>query len=193
MLDELIWKYQIIAFEHVLFALVRGHRERDTTALKILDYLLLKSENFSERVEYFVSLKFEPRYWVEDDHYDKMMKYLEKYPEFFQYEAYAMNGYENGNSELNPPSATNMPIYYSTIIRRTLPILDIVIGRLIELGEKEFLVRLLDKYRYLYRYHQTLLAFVRDLLCYYYSVPIIRERAFCKRLIRLLGEYIHLF
>ncbi|CAJ0826096.1 9127_t:CDS:10, partial [Entrophospora sp. SA101] len=186
MLDELIWKYQIVAFEHVLFALVRGHREKDTTAFQILDYLLFKSKNFSERVEYFISLNFEPRYWIEDDHYNKMMKYVERYPEFFQYEAYAMDGYENIISELKPPSVTNMPIYYSTVIRRTLPILDIVIGKLIEFGEKELLIKLLDKYRLLYRYHQTLLAFVRDLLCYYYSVPIVREKAFCKRLIRLL-------
>ncbi|CAG8480170.1 6506_t:CDS:10, partial [Dentiscutata heterogama] len=186
MLDELIWKYQILAFEHVLFALVKGHSEVNTTAIGILDYLLFKSEEFSGRVEYFIFLKFSHRYWTEDDHHDKLTKYLEKYPEYFQYEAFAMDGYETVNKPLEPPLVTNMPIYYTTAIRRSLPILDIVIGRLIEFGQQEMLAKLLDKYRQLYRYHQTPLAFVRDLLHYYYSAPALRDQSISTRLIKLL-------
>ncbi|CAG8438128.1 11243_t:CDS:10 [Acaulospora colombiana] len=146
MLDELIWRYQILAFEHVLFALVRGHSETNATAFGILDYLLFKSEGFSERVSYFISLKFSHRYWVEDDHHDKLMKYLERYPEYFQYEAYAMDGYEMVNKPLEPPLDTHMPIYYTNSIRKSLPILDIVIGRLVEFGEQKMLIKLLDEY-----------------------------------------------
>ncbi|CAG8456893.1 3464_t:CDS:10 [Cetraspora pellucida] len=183
MLDELIWKYQILAFEHVIFALVKGNCEINTTAIGILNYLLFKSEEFSGRVGYFISLKFSHRYWTEDDHHDKLMKYLEKYPEYFQYEAFAMNDYK---TVLEPPLATNMPIYYTTAIRRSLPILDIVIGRLIEFEQQKMLADLLDKYRLLYRYHQTPLAFVRDLLHYYYSAPVLRDQSISTRLIKLL-------
>ncbi|CAG8485439.1 14772_t:CDS:10 [Dentiscutata erythropus] len=186
MLDELLWKYQILAYEHVLFALVKGHSEVNTTAIGILDYLLFKSEEFSGRVEYFISLKFSHRYWTEDDHHDKLTEYLKKYPEYFQYEAFAMDGYETVNKPLEPSLVTNMPIYYTTAIRRSLPILDIVIGRLIEFGQQEMLAKLLDKYRHLYRYHQTPLAFVRDLLHYYYSAPALRDQSISTRLIKLL-------
>ncbi|KAF0460889.1 mediator complex subunit 23-domain-containing protein [Gigaspora margarita] len=186
MLDELIWKYQILALEHVLFALVKGHSEVNATAIGILDYLLFKSEEFSGRVEYFISLKFSHRYWTEDNHHDKLTNYLERYPEYFQYEAFAMDGYETVNKSLDPPLVTNMPIYYTTVIRRSLPILDIVIGRLIEFGQQEMLAKLLDKYGPLYRYHQTPLAFVRDLLHYYYSAPALRDQSISTRLIKLL-------
>ncbi|CAG8602038.1 10794_t:CDS:10, partial [Acaulospora morrowiae] len=186
MLDELIWRYQILAFEHVLFALVRGHSETNDTAFGILDYLLFKSEGFSERVSYFISLGFSHRYWIEDDHHDKMMKYLERYPEYFQYEAYAMDGYETVSKPLELPLATHMPIYYTSSIRKSLPILDIVIGRLIEFGEQEMLVKLLDEYCNLYRFHQTPLAFVKDLFCYYYTAPTLRDPAVSTRLIKLI-------
>ncbi|CAG8780473.1 11956_t:CDS:2, partial [Racocetra fulgida] len=122
------------------------------------------------RVEHFISLKFSHRYWTEDDHHDKLMKYLEKYPEYFQYEAFAMNGYETVNKPLEPPLVTNMPIYYTTAIRRSLPIIDIVIGRLIEFGQQDMLANLLDK----------------DLLHYYYSAPTLRDQSISTRLIKLL-------
>ncbi|RHZ74202.1 hypothetical protein Glove_227g124 [Diversispora epigaea] len=186
MLDELIWRYQILSFEHVLFALVKGHSEKNSTAFKILEYLLIESNGYSDRVQYFISLGFSHRYWVEDDHHDKMMKYLERYPEYFQYEAYAMDGYETITKTLEPPLTTHMPIYYTNAIRKSLPILDIVIGRLIEFGEQELLIKILDDYRHIYKYHQTPLCFVRDLFCYYYSSRVLREQAITTRLIKLL-------
>ncbi|CAG8537465.1 6927_t:CDS:10 [Funneliformis mosseae] len=193
MLEELIWRYQILAFEHVLFALVRGQRENNSVVLGILDYLLFESEGYSERVHYFLSLKFNHRYWVEDDHHEKLMEYLKRYPEYFQYEAYAMDGigytdgYETAAKKLDPPlKAINMPIYYTSSIRKSLPILDLVVGRFIEFGETAKLVKLLDEFGQLYRFHQTPLAFVRDLLCYYYSAPTIRDPIICSKLIKLL-------
>ncbi|CAB5371735.1 unnamed protein product [Rhizophagus irregularis] len=190
MLEELIWRYQILAFEHVLFALIRGQREKNATAFKILDFLLFKSEEYSGRVNYFISLGFTHRYWIEDDHHDKLMKYLERYPEYFQYEAYAIGGYDEYETvakKLDPPlTATNMPIYYTSAIRKSLPILDLVIGRLIEFSETEMLTRLLDEYGQIYKFHQTPLSFVRDLLCYYYPAPTLRDSTICSKLIKLL-------
>ncbi|CAI2167435.1 20394_t:CDS:10 [Funneliformis geosporum] len=194
MLEELIWRYQILAFEHVLFALVSGQRENNTVVLGILDYLLFESEGYSNRVQYFLSLKFNHRYWVEDDHHDKLMEYLKRYPEYFQYEAYAMDGigytdgYEAAAKKLDPPlKSINMPIYYTSVLRKSLPILDLVVERFIEFGETDKLVKLLDEFGQLYRFHQTPLAFVRDLLCYYYSAPTIRDPTICSKLIKLLG------
>lgn len=195
MLEELIWRYQILAFEHVLFALIRGQREKNATAFKILDFLLFKSEEYSGRVNYFISLGFTHRYWIEDDHHDKLMKYLERYPEYFQYEAYAIGGYDEYETvakKLDPPlTATNMPIYYTSAIRKSLPILDLVIGRLIEFSETEMLTRLLDEYGQIYKFHQTPLSFVRDLLCYYYPAPTLRDSTICSKLIKLLGNLIY--
>ncbi|CAG8583738.1 10890_t:CDS:10 [Ambispora gerdemannii] len=193
LLGDLIWTYQIVAFEHVIFALIRGNRDHDhkaKVAFGFLDYLLFKSEGFQSRVDYFISLNFNPRYWTEDDYHDKLMKYLEKYPEFFEFEAFAMDGYENVKKILDPPVPTQMPIYYSFVIARTLPILDIVIGRLIEYGEKEMLIKLLEKYGCLYKYHQTPLSFIRDLFQYYHS-DTLRDPIISKKLLHLLdfGEY----
>ncbi|CAG8592011.1 4329_t:CDS:10, partial [Ambispora leptoticha] len=189
LLENLIWTYQIVAFEHVIFALIRGNRNHDHEKTKVafgfLDYLLFKSEGFQSRVDYFISLNFNPRYWAEDDYHEKLMKYLEKYPEFFEFEAFAMDGYEKTKKSLDPPVSTQMPIYYSFVIARTIPILDIVIGRLIEYGEKDMLVKLLEKYGPLYKYHQTPLSFIRDLFHYYYS-DLLRDHIISKKLVHLL-------
>ncbi|KAG9286669.1 hypothetical protein G9A89_012219 [Geosiphon pyriformis] len=195
MLEDLIWKYQILAFEHVIFALMRGNRDCDhgkhKSTLGFLDYLLFQSEGFSSRVKHLMSLNFNHRYWAEDDYHEKLMKYLEQYPEFFEFEAFAMKGYETVKEILEPPSAIHMPIYYSNVITRTLPILDLLISRLIELEEKEILAKLLDNYGCLYPYHQTLLSYVRDLFHYYYQSETIRDPVISKKLVHLLdlNEY----
>ncbi|CAG8556083.1 7213_t:CDS:10 [Paraglomus occultum] len=187
LLAELIWKYQILAFEHVIYALICHQREetKREIATGFLNCLLFEPEGFSQRVARFMELGFCPRYWVEDDFHGKLMQYLEDYPEFYEYEAFAMDGYANTNTPLNPPPDIQMPIYYSNVIFRTLPIFDILIGNMIAFGNTE-LLRFLDEYGKLYRYHQTPLTFVRDLFCYYYPTSTIRDPNVCRRLVKLL-------
>ena len=189
LLAELIWKHQILAFEHVIYALICDQRDekKSEIATGFLNCLLFEPEGFSQRVARFMELGFRPRYWVEDDFHGKLMQYLEDYPEFYEYEAFAMDGYANINTPLNPPPDIQMPIYYSNVILRTLPIFDILVGNMIAFGNIE-LLKFLDEYGKLYRYHQTPLSFVRDLFCYYYPASTIRDPNVCRRLVKLLGK-----
>lgn len=62
-----------------------------------------------------------------------------------------------------------MPIHYSNVCLRFLPILDILLGRLIEINEIEFFKQLIKKYQKLYLYHENPTNFVLTFLIYYYD------------------------
>ncbi|ORY00571.1 hypothetical protein K493DRAFT_335300 [Basidiobolus meristosporus CBS 931.73] len=184
-LAKLIWDYQLISLEHVVFALTRGHTNTTDSSFQLLKKILIDSSEFSDRLAFWMSLDFNPRYWVEDDFHERLTKYLNKYPEYFEYEAFAMNGYNLEKEELKPALSTPMPIYYDNLILRILPFLDITIGKLIEFEQVDLLKEVLEKFQKLYRYHQTPLAFIRDTLQNYYSSAALKDPAVVKLLVKL--------
>ncbi|KAL1920232.1 uncharacterized protein VTP21DRAFT_1378 [Calcarisporiella thermophila] len=185
LLDDLIWKYQLLSFEHVIFSLTHAKRKGDI-ALKFLEYLLFTSPSFMGRVAKWMSLGFNSRYWTEVDFHEKLMEYLKEYPEYFEYEAFAMNGYDHTTRKLDPPPSAAMPVYYNNIVLRSTAIFDIVIARLIENERKDLLLQLLEKYGCIYQYHATPLAFVQDLLNYYYDSSMLQDHQVMKRILFLL-------
>ncbi|RUS33972.1 mediator complex subunit 23-domain-containing protein [Jimgerdemannia flammicorona] len=190
-LDRFIWKYQILDFNHVIFALVRGHihPSRVEKTFNFLEYLLVGSLEFSNRFAKWIRLDFSYRYWTEDDHHDKLMQYLKEFPEFFEYEAYAMNGYDGYDrieKTLDPPCSTQMPVYYTNAVIRFFPIFDTLLGRLIEYQQVELLIKILEKYECLYYYHHYQLSFVRGLLHNYFTSPVLKEPRVMKHILKLL-------
>ncbi|KAK9720183.1 hypothetical protein K7432_004332 [Basidiobolus ranarum] len=184
-LTSFIWTYQLVSFEHVIFALTRGHSNTTQLNFKLLEKVLVESTEFDERLSFWISLEFNPRYWVEDDFHEKLTKYLDKFPEYFEYEAFAMNGYVSNKEELKPALSTPMPIYYDNLILRVIPFLDITIGKLIEFEQSDLLKLVLDKFQKLYRYHQTPLAFIRDTLQNYYRSGALKDPEIAKLLVKL--------
>lgn len=187
-MDTFIWKNQWIQFNHVLFALVKGcgSGTRTTTANKYLHYLLLESSEFQRRVQKWDSLEFSRRPWTEENYQEKLMQYLAEFPEYHEFDSFAMRQYEP-MMEL-PQQQTKLPIYYTNVVSDFSATMEYLIMRLIEYSQKDLLVSVLDKYGHLFYQHQTPLAFVTNTLLYYHSSETLKDPAIKKRILRLLGK-----
>ncbi|KAI7862073.1 mediator complex subunit 23-domain-containing protein [Spinellus fusiger] len=147
LLNNMIWKHQWLNFNHVIFALVKGSGtpERFAKAFRYVRQLLVDSTEFSKRVAKWDSLKFNPRHWAEEDFNEKFTQYLDEFPEYFEFEAFAMKGYEQTQATLDPPLQTPMPIYLTNVISDFIPLMEALISRLIEHAQTDLLIDVLDK------------------------------------------------
>ncbi|KAF9976367.1 Mediator of RNA polymerase II transcription subunit 23 [Actinomortierella ambigua] len=187
MFEELVWKYHLLSIEHVLMALITGHPSRNNRlGLRVLIQMTVHSVELSSRISHWMSIGISPRPWEEDRYYDKMQQYLEKYPEYFGFEAYQYQQDPAGLSNLQPPLEMPLLVFYSNVLLRLLNIFDLVIGRLIEYQCTDELVAFLDKFGCMYAYHNTPMAFVRDTLLYYNESPLLQNPAVAKGLVKLL-------
>ncbi|KAI7901563.1 uncharacterized protein BX663DRAFT_513291 [Cokeromyces recurvatus] len=186
-LDSFIWKYQWINFNHVIFALVKGSGslERTNKAMHFLRYLLFESPEFQKRVQKWDSLGFSPRPWTEEKFHEKLMSYLREYPEYYEFEAFAMRQSYEPALDL-PHQQTKLPIYFSNVVNDFIVSMETLIMRLIEYSQKELLMKLLDTYGHLFYQHQCPLSFVTSLLLYYHSSETLRDPLILKRILRLL-------
>ncbi|KAL0075593.1 mediator complex subunit 23-domain-containing protein [Phycomyces blakesleeanus] len=188
LLNNMIWKHQWINFNHVIFALVKGSGspERNSRAFRYVRHLLLESPEFIKRIAKWDSLRFSPRNWTEEDYHKKLMQYLNEFPEYYEFEAFAMNHYEQTQPSLDPPLQTPMPIYLTNVISDFVSTLEVLISRLIEHAQTELLADILDKYGHLAYYHQYPLSFVCNLFLYYSSSNTLRDPRIRKRILCLL-------
>ncbi|KAI9313693.1 mediator complex subunit 23-domain-containing protein [Dichotomocladium elegans] len=195
LLDAMIWKYQLVNFTNIISALGKGSGtpERTAKAFRFIQYLLLESPEFANRVKKWHSLGFSRRFWVEEDFHDKLMEYLREYPEYHEYEAYAMleNNHSSANVNkqvpiLDPPLQPQMPVYYTNIVSDFVPFLEVLIARLVEYAKTDLLIGILDRYGHLFYYHSAPLSFVSNLLLYYFPNDTLSDARVCKRIIRLL-------
>ncbi|KAI8352505.1 mediator complex subunit 23-domain-containing protein [Blakeslea trispora] len=186
LLDTLIWKNQWINFNHILFAFMKGSgsSDRTTKAIGYVRYLLLESTEFQKRVSLWDSLKFNHRYWTEEDFHDKLMQYLYEYPEYHEFEAYGMHQFKPTMDI--PQTQTKLPIYYSSVISDFISWMESLVMRLIEYDQLELLASILDKYGHLFYLHQSPLAFVVNILLYYHSSSTLRNPLILKRILKLI-------
>lgn len=188
LLNTFIWKNQWINFNHVLFGLTKGggSADRTTKAMTYLNYLLLVAPEFQNRVTKWDSLNFSHRHWTEGNFQEKLMQYLAEYPEYFEFEAYAMRGYEP-SMEL-PGQQLKLPIYFTNVVSDFITSMENIIMRLIEHGQKDLLVNLLDKYDHLFYQAQCPLSLVNNILLYYHSSETLRDPRVRKRILRFIGK-----
>ncbi|KAG0162023.1 Mediator of RNA polymerase II transcription subunit 23, partial [Apophysomyces sp. BC1015] len=188
MLDVMIQKHQWVDFNHVLAALLKGggSAERSRRAFYYVRYLLFDSPYFYVRVEKWESLNFNSRHWAEEDFHEKLMQFLDEFPEYREFEAFAMNSNEQAKPVLDPPLQTPMPIYLTNVVSDFVSTFELLITRLIEHNETDLLARVLDRYGHLFYYHPYPLSFVCNLLLYYYSSAALQNSRICKRILRLL-------
>ncbi|KAG1151478.1 hypothetical protein G6F37_000970 [Rhizopus arrhizus] len=187
LLDGFIWKHQWINFNHVLFALTKGSGtpERTKKAMLLLQYLLLESREIAQRVHHWESLGISCRPWTEADYQEKLMHYLQKFPEYDEFEAFAMQGFEP-SIELQPPLQIKLPIYFGNVVSDLIVTLENVLMRLLEYGQAEILINVLDRYGSLFRYHQSPLSFVANFFLYYHASPTLANPSVRKRILRLI-------
>ncbi|KAG0177947.1 Mediator of RNA polymerase II transcription subunit 23, partial [Apophysomyces sp. BC1034] len=150
MLDVMIQKHQWVDFNHVLAALLKGggSAERSRRAFYYVRYLLFDSPYFYVRVEKWESLNFNSRHWAEEDFHEKLMQFLDEFPEYREFEAFAMNSNEQAKPVLDPPLQTPMPIYLTNVVSDFVSTFELLITRLIEHNETDLLARVLDRYDY---------------------------------------------
>lgn len=188
-MDSFIWKNQWINFNHVLFALLKGNGNVDRTnkAMGYVRYLLLGSPEFQKRAQKWNSLKFSHRHWTEDNFQKKLMQYLQEFPEYHEFESYAMRQYDP-IMEISQQQ-TKLPIYFTNVVSDFISSMENLIMRLIECSETDLLANILDTYGHLFYQHQCPLSFVNNILLYYHSSETLRNPRIRKRILRLLGKY----
>lgn len=188
-MDTFIWKNQWINFNHVLFAFTKGagNADRTSKAMGYIRFLLLGSPEFQKRVHTWDSLNFSHRHWTEENFQEKLMQYLCEYPEYYEFESFAMRQYEP-TIEL-PQQQTKLPIYFTNVVSDFTSSMENLIMRLIEHSETDLLANILDKYGHLFHQHQCPLSFVTSILLYYHSSDTLRDPRIRKRILRLIGKY----
>lgn len=166
-LSHLIWDHAVLSLHTVLMALADSlvlPRALDTqhnaavnrfnTAIQLIEYLLCKDPTILACREAFIALQPNVDHWREDEPH-KLREFLSKFPA--RYVRTAAN--------------TPMTSYYSNTYLSVLPVLDYLIGRLIEVDQTDFLNYLMEHYSTLYRYHPAALTFLYETLFYYYEAP----------------------
>ena len=104
--------------------------------------------------EAFNALQPNVDHWREDEPH-KLREFLSKFPPRYV------------RTAANSP----LPSYYSNTYLNMLPVLDYLIGRLIEVDQLDFLNYLMEHFCTLYRYHPAALTFLYETLFYYYDAP----------------------
>lgn len=186
LLNTFIWKNQWINFNHVLFALAKGggSADRTTKAVTYIRYLLLGSTEFRKRVDKWKSLEFSHRHWTEENFQEKLMQYLREYPEYHEFEGFAMRQFEP-TMEL-PQQQTKLPIYFTNVVTDFLSSMENLIMRLIEFSQTDLLASILDTYGHLFYQHQCALSFVTNTLLYYHASDTLKDPRIRKRILRLI-------
>ncbi|RKP34208.1 mediator complex subunit 23-domain-containing protein [Dimargaris cristalligena] len=191
LLEEFVWTHQILSFDHVIFALLRGHQGplAGAKARRILRYLLFESPALQRRLAHWRSLGFVGRPWVDLQHYERIRQYLLEFPEFFDYETFRVSSYTEMShmAPLQPPHTRPLPIIYETSVLRLVNQVDYLLARCIELEDRELLLELLTGFGDLVRtHHPTPLKMVQSLLNYYYDSPVLRDQRILRALVSLL-------
>lgn len=172
----------------MLFALAKGggSADRTTKAVTYIRYLLLGSTEFRKRVDKWKSLKFSHRHWTEENFQEKLMQYLREYPEYHEFEGFAMRQFEP-TMEL-PQQQTKLPIYFTNVVTDFLSSMENLIMRLIEFSQTDLLASILDTYGHLFYQHQCALSFVTNTLLYYHASDTLKDPRIRKRILRLIGK-----
>ncbi|KAJ1930424.1 hypothetical protein IWQ60_000290 [Tieghemiomyces parasiticus] len=189
--EDLVWKYQLLTLDHVTVALLRGHQGAlaGAKARRILRHLLFASTPLSDRLTHWRTQNFAPRPWIDPDHYTRVGRYLNKYPEFFDFEAFGASTYAalTELTTLDPPHAAPLPVLYETHVLRLVQNLDYLLARAVEWEDRDLLLELLGAFADLVRTHYAApLSLLHHILHYYYDSPVLRDSAVLRALLTLV-------
>ncbi|CAK8677896.1 unnamed protein product [Clavelina lepadiformis] len=184
-LRDMVWKYNIVFIDRLILCLaLRSSETSDVQVANfIIQYLLIKPDDFRNRVRSFVQEVESTDHWNQSDWYSKHMAFHQKYPEMYYFEGLLKHcsGGDQVNSTAENPSSNHqyLPSYFSNITLRFLPVLDIVIHRCLESTTTKSLETCLDVIGMLYKFHDQPITYLFNTLHYYeYNL---RERPSLKK------------
>ncbi|XP_033644723.1 mediator of RNA polymerase II transcription subunit 23-like [Asterias rubens] len=182
-LNDMVWKLNIISLDRLILNLaLRNHEGSEAqVCFFIIQLLLLKPSEFRNRVNDFIKDN-SPEHWLQSDWHTKHMNYHRKYPERYYYEGML----ELTGTTMSTP-CQNLPVYFSNVCLRFIPVFDILIHRFLELPPaSKSLEILLDHLGGLYKFHDHPVTYLFNTLHYYEKK--LRDRPQLKR--KLIGAII---
>ena len=183
-LDEFIYRYFLFPIDtFILIACLQKYTEQGFNIAYYLIYtLIVKKATLKDRVDYFVKNAW-PNFWQQNGEHSwsKLHSaYHDRYPEHNYFQQQGAN-------------TIYLPVFYSNICLRFIPVLDILIHRLIETSQRNtirtMLVDILNTFGRLYSFHDSPVTYLHNTL-YYYDNILSTDKEILKRLLvaRLL-EY----
>ena len=185
--NDFIFKYHIFPIDtFLLIAALRRYSDQDATIPFFLIYhLLAKKTELKQRVEFFTA-HAKSNFWQQNDWHSAHMRYHVRYPEHEYFINPDMHGQNN----------QYLPLYFSNICLRVIPVLDIVIHRMIELSppdralnsSRQWLTDILTIYAGLYSFHDAPITFLHNTL-HYYEQSLAQRDSERKSLIRAVLQH----
>ncbi|KAH8305992.1 hypothetical protein KR018_009354 [Drosophila ironensis] len=168
-INNMIWKFNVVTIDRVVLCLaLRTHEGSDSqVCFLIIQLLLLKASELRNRVQEFCKDN-NPDHWKQSNWQDKHLSFHQKYPEKFALDESA--------------SQIPLPVYFSNVCLRFLPVLDVVVHRFIELtipNVHQILGFILDHLSLLYKFHDRPITYLYNTLHYYER--ILRDRPSLKK------------
>ncbi|XP_014671221.1 PREDICTED: mediator of RNA polymerase II transcription subunit 23-like [Priapulus caudatus] len=157
-LSDLIWKYNVVTLDRLILCLALRSFEGNEAPVcfLVIRLLLIKPAEFRNRVNDFVK-ENSADHCLQSNWHEKHLAYHSKYPERFWL------------GELAPSQTQSLPVYYSNVCLRFLPVLDLVVHRFLELPpvQSKSLEAILDCLGGLYKFHDRPVTYLYNTLHYY--------------------------
>lgn len=154
--NDMIWKCNVITLDRFLLCLVlRAFADGNNSKVSILIcMLLLERPEFKTRVEEFVQNN-SPEHWKHNDWHSRHVDFLNNHPEKFFFEN-------------DTKSSQSLPVYFSNICLRFIPVMDVIIHRFLEQPTVPIPVEtLLDRFGCLYKFHERPITYLYNTLHFY--------------------------
>ena len=158
-LNDLIWKCNVVTLDRFLLCLaLRSFADGNNSKVCLLIcMLLLERTEFKNRVEVFVK-ENSPEHWKQSDFHSRHTAFLKDHPEKLFFE----------NLEVAGQTPSYLPVYFSNICLRFLPVMDIIIHRFIEVPNVPIPVEtLLERFGCLYKFHERPITYLYNTLHFY--------------------------
>ncbi|XP_037947513.1 mediator of RNA polymerase II transcription subunit 23-like [Teleopsis dalmanni] len=168
-INNMIWKYNVVTVDRVVLCLSLRTQEGNEAQVcfLIIQLLLLKASELRNRIQEFCK-ETNPDHWKQNNWYEKHLSFHQKYPEKFAPDESA--------------SHTPLPVYFTNVCLRFLPVLDIVVHRFIELPIQhvhQILEVILDHLSILYKFHDRPITYLYNTFHFYEH--ILRDRPSLKK------------
>lgn len=168
---DMILKYNLIFLDQLILCLALRCNEGNEAqvAFFIIQYLLIKPDDFRARVHSFVQDTKSAEHWTLNDWHVKHMNYHRKFPEKYYFEGLkASASKEEGEDKTTDSSHQYLPVYFGNLTLRFLPVFDLVVHRFLELMPvTNSLETLLAHLGPLYKFHEQPITYLFNTLHYY--------------------------
>ncbi|XP_040568431.2 LOW QUALITY PROTEIN: mediator of RNA polymerase II transcription subunit 23 [Lepeophtheirus salmonis] len=172
-LNNLIWKYKIVSLDRLILCMaLRTHEGSEAqVCFFIIQLLLLKPHDFRNRVSEFVRT-LSPEHQLLKDFHSKHSEFHQKFPEKF------------GPDDHSTSPEAPLPVYFSNVCLRFIPVFDIVVHRFLELPPvAKSLETLIDHFSVLYKFHARPITYLYNTL-HYYEKRVRDKPSLKKKLVR---------